>query len=554
VANPIAAAVGTRLERYREIASVLSRHGLSFIIRATGLERFEPASQEQSRSSNPENLRRALEELGPTFVKLGQLLSTRSDILPPDYLTELAKLQDRAPAVPGAVIERLIVEELGDQPDKVFARFQLTPLASASIGQAHLATLHDGTEVVVKVQRPDIATNIAIDLEILHTLAARASRQWKLAADYNLTGITDEFARTLREELDYTHEGRNAEIFGTNFAGDDTIHIPRVYWNTSTTRVLTLERLSGIKVDDVAGLDAAGIDRPAIMTHAVNAVSQMVFVDGVFHADPHPGNLFIEPDGRIGLIDFGMVGQIDEALRARLADLFLALSRHDADRMASALTELSSSKKSIDQESLRADLVGFIDIYRGKGLGEVEMGALITKLLTVLRRNRLQLQPSIVMLLRMLLMIEGMGVLLDPTFSLGDALRPYATKLALSKFSPAAIAKRLAAAGLEAAELGIELPDKIRKIFDVVDRNGGIEVHLRTSELDPLVVRIEKVGNRLVAGVIAAAFIRGVGELAAADSRKYGKWSAPLMAVGIGASGALSAYLAWTGRKKKQQG
>ena len=552
MANPIAEAVGTRLERYREIASVLSRHGLSFIIRATGLDRFEPATQEQSRATNPENLRRALEELGPTFVKLGQLLSTRSDILPPDYLTELAKLQDRALPVKGAVIKRLIAEELGDSPDRVFASFQVKPLASASIGQAHLATLHDGTEVVVKVQRPDIATNIAIDLEILHALAVRASRQWKLAAAYNITGITDEFARTLREELDYTHEGRNAETFAANFAGDDTIHIPRVFWDTSTTRVLTLERITGLKIDDLAGLDAAGIDRPGIMTHAVDAVAQMVFVDGVFHADPHPGNLFVEPTGRIGLIDFGMVGQIDDVLRGQLADLFMALSRHDADRMASALTALSSSKKSIDTESLRADLVGFIDIYRGKGLGEVDMAALINRLLAVLRHNRVQLQPSIVMLLRMLLMVEGMGVLLDPTFSLGDALKPYATKLALSKFSPAAIAKRLAAAGLEAAELGIELPDKIRRVFDVIDRNG-IEVHLSSSELDPLVARIEKIGNRVVAGVIAAAFIRGIGELAVGDSKRFGRWNGPLMGIGLGASGALSAYIALTSLRKRRR-
>ena len=247
-----------------------------------------------------------------------------------------------------------------------------------------------------------------------------------------------------------------------------------------------------------------------------------------------------------------MVGQIDETLRNQLADLFMALSRHDPDRMASALIALSSSKTSIDQESLRADLVGFIDIYRGKGLGEVDMGALINKLLTVLRHNRLQLQPSIVMLLRMLLMVDGMGVLLDPTFSLGDALKPYATKLALSKFSPAAMAKRLAAAGLEAAELGIELPDKIRKVFDVIDRNG-IEVHLRASELDPLVARVEKVGNRVVAGVIAAAFIRGIGELAVSDRKRFGSWSGPLMGIGLGASGALSAYIALTSRQRRRR-
>ena len=257
-------AVRRRLERYRQIGDVLTRHGLDFLIGVTGLGRWIRSSQavggvrgRRSPYTTPERLRMALEELGPTFIKLGQLFSTRSDILPPDYLHELAKLQDAAPPVPAATIRALVEEELGAGPDEIFASFDTEPLASASIGQAHRATLHDGTSVVVKVRRPNIHAVIETDLDILQDLANRASRRWSAAANYNLRGLVSEFAVSLRRELDYVLEGRNAERFAANFAANSDVHIPQVFWSTSTSKVLTLERITGIKVDDVEELDRA---------------------------------------------------------------------------------------------------------------------------------------------------------------------------------------------------------------------------------------------------------------------------------------------------------
>ena len=270
--------------------------------------------------TTPEHLRLALEELGPTFIKLGQLLSTRSDIVPAAYLRELSKLQDSAPPVPAATINELVEEELGALPDQVFASFNTQPLASASIGQAHLATLHDGTEVVVKVRRPQINEVIETDLAILQNLANRVSRRWEAAENYNLPGLVSDFAVSLRRELDYLSEGKNAERFAANFAADPDVHIPRVFWATTTARVLTLERITGTKVDNLAGLDRAGVDRSALATKAAGVAVRMVFEHGFFHADPHPGNLFIEPDGRIGLIDFGMVGEVDDGAPASPGD------------------------------------------------------------------------------------------------------------------------------------------------------------------------------------------------------------------------------------------
>lgn len=547
------------LDRYQQIGEILTRHGLGFLVGITGLDRWVPFhhgllghERREQPYTTPDHLRLALEELGPTFIKLGQILSTRSDILPPDYLQELAKLQDAAPSVPGATIRELIRQELGANPEELFAEFESEPLASASIGQAHTATLQDGTPVVVKVRRPDVVAKIEEDLEILQNLATQASRRWDAAADYNLTGIAAEFAQTLRAEVDYLQEGHNAERFAENFASDPDVHIPRVFWATTTSRVLTLERIIGMKVNDLDALDRAGIDRQTLAKRAAGVAVKMVFEDGFFHADPHPGNLFIEPDGRIGLIDFGMVGQVDEKLRGQLGVLLTALIRNDADRVGAALLDLSVTKQSVDRNQLRADLTEFISLYKDRQLDQICIGPLITQLLALLREYHLQLPREMAMLLKTLLMDEGMGVQLDPQFNLGEILKPYAQQLALDRFSPHAFAKRLAKAGFASAELAVELPGKLRRLFELID-TAGVEVHLRAAELEPLVGRIERIGNRLVAGMIAAAFIKGVGELATGDRKRWHSWEGPLMGIGLGAASALSAYLAWTSRRNKRR-
>ncbi len=546
--------MASHVERYRQVAVVLTRHGLGFLAGVGGLDRWAGlrhlvarVEYGGERIGNPERLRRALEELGPTFIKLGQVMSTRSDLLGPDYVAELSKLQTEAPPISIDTVRTVITEELGTSPEEFFSSFDPVPLASASIGQAHAATMLDATPVVVKVRRPEVIAEANLDLEVLQNLAAQASRHWELAADYNLTGIAAEFARTMREELDYLHEARNAERFAHNFAGDPSIHIPRIIWGATTSRVITLERIVGLNVGDLDALDREGIDRRQLIERAVAAIAQMVFVDGFVHADPHPGNLLVEADGRIGLIDFGMACVIDEQLREQITDLFLALARNDPDRIGAALIKLSVARGSVDREKLRGDLAQYIAMYRGRAIGELEMGPLISRLLAILRNHRLQLQPEMVILLKMLLMVEGMGIRLDPEFSLGQALAPHAARLTAERFSAMAIARRIARAGVDIAELGWGLPERIRKLFDLIDTNG-IEVHLRAAELDPLVTRVERIGNRVVAGVIAAAFIRGIGELTAGDRSRWRIWNGRLMGAGLSAASILSAYLAWTSR------
>jgi ubiquinone biosynthesis protein len=551
--------VKNHLDRYRQIVETLTRHGLGFLVGAAGLERWLPFQNgllgHERRDlpyTNPEHVRLALEQLGPTFVKLGQVLSTRPDLLPPEYRVELAKLQDSAPPISGAVIRDVIMQELGHPPEEAFASFDLVPLASASIGQAHAATLADGTGVVVKIRRPGVIEQVAADLEILQNLAVQASRRWAAAADYDLIGIAEEFAVTLGAELDYLKEGRNAERFAANFADDPGVHIPRIYWTTTTSRVLTLERIGGIKVDDLAALDAAGVDRRELATRAARTAAEMIFDDGFFHADPHPGNLFIEPGGRIGLIDFGMVGEVDARLREQLAALLVALTRADPDRVAAALFNLTVAPEKAVREGLAADLRPVIDLYRDRPLGEIPVGTLIRNVLGVVREHHLQLPRQLALVLKMVIMTEGMGVSLDPEFQLGAVLAPYARRLASDRYSPARLLRRLSRSGLDLVELASELPDDLRRLRAMMDA-GGPEVHLRASELDPLVARLERTGERLVVAMIAAAFIGGVGDLVAVNPQRWRSWHMPLAGAGLGAVGTLASYLAWTARRRSRR-
>jgi ubiquinone biosynthesis protein len=545
------------LDRYRVIAETFARHGLGVLLGASGIERFIPFHRTLARYahrsesySTAQHVRLALEELGPTFVKLGQVLSTRSDLLPPSYLAELALLQDSLSPVPESVIQEVLEQELGGSVDDLFASFDRSPLASASIGQTHAATLLDGTDVVVKVRRPGTVEQIEVDLEILQNLAAQADRRWEDAAGYNLPGLAEEFARTLRAELNYLAEGRNAERFAENFADDPSVHIPQVYWETTSSRVLTLERLRGLKVSDLDGLDRAGIDRPALAARAARVVAQMIFDDGFFHADPHPGNLFIEPDGRIGLIDFGMVGVVDTELRERLGILLLALTRKDPHRIAAALAKLSTSSTRVDLRALSADMVPIIELYDGRPLRDVPVGKLIREVLAVLRRRHLQLPREFSLLLKMVVMTEGMGVSLDPDFHLGDVIGPYAQRLVAARYSPAAVMRHLADAGVDALEIATQLPTQLRRLQGMLDE-GGPEVHLRTVDLEPLVDRLDIISKRVVAGVVAAAFVRGVAELAANDPERRQAWHVPLLGASVGTAGALAAYLGWSSRKRK---
>ncbi len=540
------------LNRFREIAAVLARHGFFHLLNVFGLERFVPFHHAipnpagKRPSIGPVHLRMAFEELGVTFVKLGQILSTRADLLPPNYQAELAKLQDAAAPEPGEVMCAVVEAELGRPIAALFASFDREPLAAASIGQAHAATLFDGTEVVVKVRRPGAVEQVAEDLEILENLAATASRHWEVADRYDLVGLVQEFAQTLRAELDYIHEGRNAERFAADLADDPAVHIPRVFWEFTTSRVLTLERIRGLKIDDVDALTAAGIDCKRLAAHAAEIEVRMVFENGFFHADPHPGNFFVEPDGRLGLIDFGMAGTVDTRTREHLADMLLAVTRQDAEALVDVVLNLGIAQRKVDRQRLSRDMGHLLAAYTGRPLGDIVLGRLLRDALEVVRRHHLQLPANLALLVKTVIMSEGLGARLDPDFRLTVVLAPYAERLMLRQYSPLRLARQLGRAGIDAARLGVDLPQQARRILAEIER-GNFQMGVRPEGFEPLVRRLERLANRIVLGILTAAFVIGLAVLLSVyqlPGREQG--AAVLFAIGFAAASALGAYLAWS--------
>jgi ubiquinone biosynthesis protein len=542
------------LERAAHIAMVLAHHELWYLIEVLDLERFVPVHLHRSTTSHqnnpelrtqPEQLRMALEELGPTFMKLGQMLSIHDDLLPPQYQREFSKLQDAAPTVPIETVHEMITTELGQPLEHSFASFDATPLAAASIGQAHLATLQDGTEVVVKVRRPGAAEQIDEDLKLLHSLASTASHRWDLANQYDVMGLVQEFDQSLRAELDYLHEGHNAERFARNFAGESKVQIPRMFWETTTSRVLTQERIHGIKITDQVALDAAGIDRAALSKHGARIFLKMVFEDGFFHADLHPGNLFIEEDGLIGLIDFGMVGVVDDQTRGELGLLLSGIISQDSDRIADALLELGASQQPVDRAALRRDLEHLLSQFADQPLSAIPLGPLVSDVLSIVRRYHLVLPSNLMLLLKTMVMTEGMVAQLDPSFNLVEALTPYVERLMLQQYSPAAWARRLGKTIPDLAWLATEFPQHLRRLMGELER-GTLKFDIQPTGLDQVFKRAERIANRIVLGVIVAALIVGLSMLVSAYRPGVtGVWDV-VLPIGLTLAGVLAIYLVWS--------
>lgn len=540
------------LDRTRQLSGVLARHGLDYLAGSFGLERFAITrklfghTNDHAAFTQPEHLRMALEEMGTTFIKLGQILSTRADLLPPEYLAELTKLQDAAPAVAFEAIHKALLAELGQPLESLFAKFDPEPLAAASIGQAHAATLLDGTDVVVKVRRPGVVEQVEEDLLILERLAAAATRHWEFADRYDLVGLAQEFADTLRSELDYIREGQSAERFAANFAADPRIHVPRIFWETTTSRVLTLERIRGKKINDLAALDKQGIDRSELAEYATGVVLKMVCEDGVFHADPHPGNFFVEADGRIGLIDFGMIGEVDEHTQDLLADLLVDINHQDAERLVDVFLEMGVTQKPVNRTSLRREVEHLLKVYWGRPLSEIKIGSLLGDVFEIMRAHHLHLPANLALLLKTVIMVEGLGANLDPDFQLTKVLEPYTKRLLLRRYLPSRWIPRLGQASFDLAQLGIEMPQQLRRIMAAME-HGNLQVGMRADGLDPLVNRFEKISNRIVVGIIAAAFINGLAVLVSVyQPPGLERWAWVAFAFGFGCALLLGVYLAWS--------
>ncbi|MDO8490507.1 MAG: AarF/ABC1/UbiB kinase family protein [Dehalococcoidia bacterium] len=502
--------------RYRQIALVLVKHRLKNVIQTLGLEgflplRWMPPGNPFSRENYPQpvRMRMALEELGTTFVKLGQILSTRVDLLPSDFVSELSKLQSSLHPIPLEAVHRVVREELGRPVDQVYASFSEQPLGVASIGQAHAATLHDGTEVVVKVRKPGVVEQVNEDVAVLRQLAVVAAKRWEGAQEYDLAGIVKEIGEALAAEMDYVREGHNAEHFARFFHGDSSIHIPKIYWEYTTSRVITMERIQGISTRDTHAMEEASIDREDIAKRSVNIWLKMVFEDRVFHADPHPGNLFVEKDGRLGLIDFGMIGVVDDEIRQSLGGLIQALLGRDAEQLVDSLVDLGVMGPETSREQLRADIKHLLSHFPDLSVERLRSNLDLEEFLEVVRSNHMQLPGNTFLLLKTVIMAQSLGKVVDPNFDIVPSLQSHVARLFRKKYSPVALAKRMPRVGLDMMLLGMDLPRRINRVVKSMER-GELKIRTDVSGLERHLEHLERLVNRLVIGLVLASVILGL--------------------------------------------
>ena len=532
------------LQRYREIAQVFIRHGFGELAETLELvpylslprrllRRGRPAA---SPLGVPQRLRLAVEELGPTFIKLGQVLSTRPDLLPPAYIAELAKLQDAVPPAQWEPVRAQIEAELGAPLEKLFTTFDPAPIAAASLAQVHAATLPDGTEVVVKVQRPNIQTTIDTDLEILFDLARLLQQRTPLGELYDLPEIAAEFATTLRAELDFHREGSNADRFRVNFADESYLHIPQVHWDFTTRRVLVLEHISGIKIDDIEALDAAGYDRYRIARHAARMVIKETLEDGFFHADPHPGNFVVMPGEVIGAMDFGMVGHLSHRTRTDLIRLYIATVQPDEEGIVDQLIRMGVVSGALDRAGLRRDVTRLLRKYHGIPLGAVRAREVIEEVMPIAFRHHLHLPSELWLVGKTLAMMEGVGLKLAPDLDIFAVSEPYVRRFMWQMASPRAWVPPLLKGASDWAELLGLLPRIGSQLLTRVER-GEIEVTLIHKELDQALARMDRLANRISMSVLLAALIVGLALLVPAFSLAE-QWGLPTILVITGFVGA----------------
>ncbi|WP_062310389.1 ABC1 kinase family protein [Alicyclobacillus sendaiensis] len=530
------------LSRYKDIAQILVANGFGWFIDEIGLvdllslpRRLFSGREDRESLSTYERVRVVLEKLGPTFVKLGQIASLRADVFPPELIEQLAKLQDDVPPVAFAEVRKIVEDELGQPLDEIFRAFDEEPVGSASIGQVHRAELQNGDEVAVKVQRPDIRRKIEIDLDILMDLARLAERHFEWAAYYELTGVVEEFRHTLLNELNYTVEAHNADRLRRVHEGDAYVRIPEIYWEYTTPRVLTMEYVRGIKLQHRDELVAKGYRTDEIARRVTHAVLTQMLVHGVFHADPHPGNLAVLPDHSILFMDFGMVGRLSADMKQHLAGLVIALMRRDTRAILRVLNRMGVVPHDIDEHRLYRDVDHLREKYYEIPLTQISLGEAVSELFAVAYRHRVRIPADLALVGKALVTIEGVVEGLDPSFRILNIAEPFGRALLKERARPRHLASYLARGAVEGLEFLSDVP---RHVIDILRhwRQGKIRIELEMAELDALTRQLVRIGNRLSFSITLLAFsIFMTGLLIATVLKKSpaGLWTFPTTEVGV---------------------
>lgn len=517
------------IRRIKQIVNVFLRHGFGQVIEQINLQRFIPlrkrlkifgGSKAVEKHTIPQRLRMAFSELGPSFIKFAQILSSRPDLITTAFADEFKKLQDEVPAFPSETARTLIREELGSPLPDIFREFENEPVAAASIAQVHNAVLKSGEKVIVKIQRPNIEEIIETDISILNSITRLMLKYIPESRYFNPEGIVNEFSRSVRKELDFMAEARNAMRFKKNFEGNEDVHIPAVYTDFLTEKVIVMERLEGVSIDDIEGIDALGLDRKEIANKGVNAYFKMIFEDGFFHADPHPGNIFVLEDGRIGLIDFGIVGWLTSELMENIANTFLAVLNKNFDRLVDLYMDLGIVTDEGNIESFRRefknDLVYLMEPLYDMTISEVDFPAYLEALTKLVIKHGLQLPQDLLLIDKTILILDNIGRQLDPKFNAASAAEPYAAKLVKDRMSPENIFKRARSDMTDISGILVNTPMQLNRLLKKTLRDD-LSFKIDPVGMEKLILDIDRSSNRIAFSLIVAATIVGSSMLVQSD-------------------------------------
>jgi ubiquinone biosynthesis protein len=554
------------LGRTSEIVTVLLNHGFGDLVDRIGLRNvwyrwhrlFSRHAPEPVRHLKMvERIRLSLESLGPTYIKFGQVMSTRPDLVPEEMLTELKKLQESVPPFASDVAIERVENELGQPISALFASFERTPIAAGSLGQVHRATHFDGTPLAVKIRRPGAVRNVERDLALMHEIALLIERNIVEARIFDPVGLVNHFARTIRRELNFAREGRTMDEFRRLFKQDATLYVPAVYWELTTEAVLTMEFIEGTRVDELVNRvrrlgvsSAAGTDQdgnaagmrfhfnPAeIAANGARIFMKQAFEYGVFHGDPHPGNIRIRPDGTICLLDYGMIGMLDDQTREQLIDLLVAISRQDVDGAVKLVLQIGTPYREVDWPLLQVDMRDFVANYYGVSLERMNVGRMLSDFVGIMSNHGIRCPGSLMLLIRALVQLEGIGREMDSEFNLASHLQPFVERLIRRRYHPARMAERMWGESRRMMELAHEMPGYINRTMKKISENE-LRIQLEHRNLDHFILEMERSSNRLIVGMVIAALI--VASALIAHVKDRSPWfSIPMYVL----SGVLAAWL-----------
>ena len=501
--------------RTSEIVTVLLNHGFGDLVDRIGLRNFwyrwrrlfsRTPAEPLRHLKLVERIRMTLEKLGPTFIKFGQVMSTRPDLVPSGMLIELQKLQEGVPPFPSDEAVAQVESELGQPVDKLFASFDRSPVAAGSLGQVHLARHFNGTPLAVKIRRPTAVRDVERDLALMQEIASLLERNVPEARIFDPVGLVKHFARSIRRELNFAREGRTMDEFRRLFQQDATLYVAEVFWDLTTDGVLTMEYVDGLRIDELDQFVSAKWNRGELAANGARIFMKMAFEFGVFHGDPHPGNIRILRDGTLCLLDYGMIGNLDGRTREQLVDLLLAITQQDVEAAVKLVLQIGEPSQEVDRTLLQIDMRDFVSNYYGVELERLNVGHVLSDFVAILSNHAIRCPGTLMLLIRCLVTLEGVGREIDPGFNLASHLQPFVERLVRERYSPTRMAERMWSESQHMLGYLHDIPGHVNRTLRKLSQDD-LRIQLEHRNLDHFIIELERSSNRLVVGMVIAALI-----------------------------------------------